>query len=69
MEEALDAGGINLSLWRIRRKIGMSGGLLTNQLLREVEITAELVARLRWRHLEAYKAKAAGDPERASKGS
>jgi hypothetical protein len=28
--EALDAEGIKLSVWRIHRKIGMSGGLLTN---------------------------------------
>ena len=33
--EALDAEGIKLSVWRIHRKIGMSGGLLTNMLLRE----------------------------------
>ena len=32
--EALDAEGIELSVWRIHRKIGMSGGLFTNQLLR-----------------------------------
>jgi phosphoglycolate phosphatase-like HAD superfamily hydrolase len=34
-KEALDAEGIELSVWRIHRKIGMSGGLFTNQLLRE----------------------------------
>ncbi len=33
--QALDAEGISLSVWRIHRKIGMSGGLFTNQLLRE----------------------------------
>ncbi len=33
--QALDAEGIKLSVWRIHRKIGMSGGLLTNMLLRE----------------------------------
>src|SRR5215831_8178618 len=32
---ALDAEAIELSVWRIHRKIGMSGGLFTNQLLRE----------------------------------
>jgi HAD superfamily hydrolase (TIGR01509 family) len=32
---ALDEQGIQLSVWRIHRKIGMSGGLFTNQLLRE----------------------------------
>ena len=33
--EALDAEGIKLSVWRIHRKIGMSGGRSTNMLLRE----------------------------------
>jgi len=32
---ALDAENIELSVWRIHRKVGMSGGLFTNQLLRE----------------------------------
>jgi HAD superfamily hydrolase (TIGR01509 family) len=55
--EALDEEGIELSVWRIHRKIGMSGGLFTDQLLREtdLEITPELIARLRRRHAEAYK--------------
>ena len=34
-QEALTAEGIELSVWRIHRKIGMSGGLMTNILLRE----------------------------------
>src|SRR3981189_516667 len=34
--EALEAEDIRLSVWRIHRKIGMSGGLLTNMLLREM---------------------------------
>ena len=37
-KEALDAEGIEPSVWRIHRKIGMSGGLFTNQLLRETGI-------------------------------
>jgi len=47
-KETLDAEGIDLSVWRIHRKIGMSGGLFTNQLLREtaLEISAERVDRL-----------------------
>lgn len=55
-KEALDAEGIALSVWRIHRKIGMSGGLFTNQLLREtgLEISAPLVERLRARHAEVY---------------
>lgn len=39
--EALEAEGIQLSVWRIHRKIGMSGGLLTNMLLRETGIEIE----------------------------
>ncbi len=39
-KEALDAEGIELSVWRIHRKIGMSGGLFTNQLLRETHAAA-----------------------------
>jgi len=56
-KEALDAEGIELSVWRIHRKIGMSGGLFTNQLLREtdLEISAERVDRLRRGHSEAYR--------------
>ena len=55
-KEALDTEGIELSVWRIHRKIGMSGGLFTNQLLREtgLEISAELVDRLRKAHADAY---------------
>ena len=55
-KEALDAEGIELSVWRIHRKIGMSGGLFTNQLLREtgLEISAERVERLRHTHAAAY---------------
>jgi HAD superfamily hydrolase (TIGR01549 family) len=55
-KEALDAEGIELSVWRIHRKVGMSGGLFTNQLLREVglEISEERVERLRHGHASAY---------------
>jgi HAD superfamily hydrolase (TIGR01509 family) len=55
-KEALDTEGIELSVWRIHRKIGMSGGLFTNQLLREtgLEISADLVDRLRKAHADAY---------------
>ncbi len=56
-KEALDSEGIDLSVWRIHRKIGMSGGLFTNQLLREtgLEISVERVERLRQHHGEAYR--------------
>ena len=55
-KEALDAEGIELSVWRIHRKIGMSGGLFTNQLLREtgIEISEERVGRLQRSHAENY---------------
>jgi HAD superfamily hydrolase (TIGR01549 family) len=61
-KEALDAEGIALSVWRIHRKVGMSGGLFTNQLLREtgLEIAAERVERLRRLHAEAYRRVADG---------
>jgi HAD superfamily hydrolase (TIGR01509 family) len=54
--EALDEEGIDLSVWRIHRKIGMSGGLFTNMLLREtgLDISPERVERLRRRHADAY---------------
>src|SRR5271157_1859190 len=47
-KEALDQEGINLSVWRIHRRIGMSGGLFMNQLLREtgLEISPERLQRL-----------------------
>jgi HAD superfamily hydrolase (TIGR01549 family) len=55
--EALDAEGIELSVWRIHRKIGMSGGLFSNMLLRETgaELNTERIDRLQRRHAEAYK--------------
>ena len=42
-------------VWRIRRKIGMSGGLFANELLREtgVEISLKSFDGLRRRHAEA----------------
>jgi HAD superfamily hydrolase (TIGR01549 family) len=54
--DALDEEGIDLSVWRIHRKIGMSGGLFTNMLLREtgLDITEERINRLRTLHAEAY---------------
>lgn len=59
-KEALDAEGIELSVWRIHRKIGMSGGLFTNQLLREtgMEISMDRVERLRQLHAAAYRKQA-----------
>ena len=53
---ALEAEGIELSVWRIHRKIGMSGGLFVNMLLREtgMELDPERTERLRKLHAEAY---------------
>jgi HAD superfamily hydrolase (TIGR01509 family) len=55
-KEALDEEGIDLSVWRIHRRIGMSGGLFTNMLLREtgVEMGPDRVERLRQLHKAAY---------------
>lgn len=53
---ALEAEGIELSVWRIHRKIGMSGGLFVNMLLRETGMALEpaRAERLRRIHAEAY---------------
>jgi HAD superfamily hydrolase (TIGR01509 family) len=55
--EALCEGGIELSVWRIHRRIGMSGGLFTRALLRETgrEMDEGLLARVREGHAEAYR--------------
>jgi HAD superfamily hydrolase (TIGR01549 family) len=56
-KQALDAEGLELSVWRIHRKIGMSGGLFTNQLAGEtgVELDDTRLARLSAAHAEAYR--------------
>ncbi len=55
--EALEKAGIELSVWRIHRRIGMSGGLFVNALLREtgLDLTPKEAARLQQLHAEAYK--------------
>jgi len=55
-QEALEGAGMELSVWRIHRRMGMSGGLLLNALLRETDrpVTAEDVDRLQRLHAEAY---------------
>ena len=62
-KEAMDREGVDLSVWRIHRKIGMSGGLFANMLLREtgLDITEERLERLRRWHAEAYNRQAAAD--------
>jgi HAD superfamily hydrolase (TIGR01549 family) len=54
--EALEHEGIELSVWRIHRKIGMSGGLFTNMLLREtgMELDVARIERLQRLHADAY---------------
>ena len=55
--EALHATGMELSVWRIHRRIGMSGGLFARALLRETgqEVDGELRVRLQDLHVEAYR--------------
>lgn len=55
-QDALDEVGMELSVWRIHRKIGMSGGLFANALLRETgrEVTTQEAERLSRLHMEAY---------------
>jgi HAD superfamily hydrolase (TIGR01509 family) len=54
--EALRDEGIELSVWRIHRRIGMSGGLFLDALAREIgrQITPEQALRLRQRHIDAF---------------
>jgi HAD superfamily hydrolase (TIGR01509 family) len=54
--EALDEMGMDLAVWRIHRKIGMSGGLFANALMRETGhvLSKEEADRLRQLHEEAY---------------
>jgi HAD superfamily hydrolase (TIGR01549 family) len=55
-QTALRESGIDLSVWRIHRRVGMSGGLFANALLRETgrDVTLEEAERLRSAHAEAY---------------
>lgn len=55
-KEALDAEDIPLTMWRIHRKIGMSGGLMLKSLSREtgLDISEDQAQRLSDRHAEAY---------------
>jgi HAD superfamily hydrolase (TIGR01509 family) len=54
--EALEACGIELAVWRIHRRVGMSGGLMANAILRETghQVTAEEAGRLLKFHAQAY---------------
>jgi HAD superfamily hydrolase (TIGR01509 family) len=55
--EALQELGINLSVWKIHRRIGMSGGLFVAALARElgVGLDADTLAALPRLHAEAYR--------------
>src|SRR5438094_10325810 len=54
--EALESVGIELSVWRIHRRIGMSGGLFVHALFRETgrELKPEQAAQIRRAHAEAH---------------
>jgi HAD superfamily hydrolase (TIGR01509 family) len=54
--EALEAVGIELAVWRIHRRVGMSGGLMANAILRETghAVSDEEAARLLRFHAQAY---------------
>ncbi len=54
--EALEEAGIQLAVWRIHRRIGMSGGIFLNALLRETgrRVSAAEAAQLQQRHAAAY---------------
>src|SRR5437016_6481655 len=54
--EALEAAGLELSVWRIHRRIGMSGGLFLDALLRETgrRLSAEEVTRVQRTHAAAF---------------
>jgi HAD superfamily hydrolase (TIGR01509 family) len=54
--EVLGEAGMELSVWRIHRRIGMSGGLFVNALLRETgkRLTAEEAKELLAKHTQAF---------------
>src|SRR6266446_6561870 len=59
--EAMAAVGIELAVWSIHRRVGMSGGLMANAILRETghTVTPEEAARLLKFHADAYARQAA----------
>src|SRR6185437_14335404 len=54
--EALETAGLELAVWRIHRRIGMSGGLFVNALMRETghHLTTKEATRLQELHAHAY---------------
>jgi HAD superfamily hydrolase (TIGR01509 family) len=61
-QTALSDIGIDLSVWRIHRRIGMSGGLFVSALLRETgrSLSEAEIDRLQEAHAEAYRAQLDG---------
>ena len=55
--EALEGAGIELAVWRIHRKIGMSGGLFAQALVRETggDLNPALIEQLQRMHIDAYR--------------
>jgi HAD superfamily hydrolase (TIGR01509 family) len=55
-QEALNAVGIELSVWRVHRRIGMSGGLFVAALLRETggDLSPDQIRDLNVAHAEAF---------------
>ena len=56
--KALELGGIKLSVWRIHRRIGMSGGLLAESLARETgrELSEKQARQVKQAHARLFKA-------------
>ncbi len=54
--DALEAAGMPLSVWRIHRRIGMSGGLFVSALARETgrSLSPEQTQRMQHEHAQAY---------------
>ena len=54
--EVLGRAGMQLSVWKIHRRIGMSGGLFVNALLRETgkQLSVEEAKQLRSQHADAF---------------
>ena len=55
--EALEGAGIELAVWRIHRRIGMSGGLFAQALVRETggDLNPALIEQLQRMHIDAYR--------------
>ncbi|HEY1712711.1 MAG TPA: HAD family hydrolase [Solirubrobacteraceae bacterium] len=54
--EALQSVGVSLAVWKLHRRIGMSGGLFVNALVRELEtpLDADTLAALPGLHADAF---------------